>query len=230
MGRKAILFLLIALTGARPAMGQSPDQAPARDPGRNVNVFAITEALEKNREALARYTWKLKLEVALEGALLSEELFQASYNADGTLRSDVLEASETALVRRRGRKARRDREHRQRLKNLLMAYVEMPPERLDDAMTNAVSTDNPAGGSTTRVQARGAIREGDSYDLWIDTATRRPHRFEVFTSLQGEPVRLVAGFERLENGPVYPAEATVETEVGEKKMVISIRNYDFEKL
>lgn len=221
MGRWASALLLICV-GVAPVLGQNPRQ--------NVNVFAITESLEKNRDALAHYTWKLKLEVALDGDLLSEELFQARYDDEGTLASEALEASETGVGKRRGRKGKRDQEHRQRLKQLLMAYVEMPPERLGEALTNAVSTENPDGGSTTRVQARGAIREGDSYDLWIDTATRRPRRFEVFTSLQGEPVRLVARFENLEGGPVYPAEATVETEVGEKKMVISIHNYDFEKL
>lgn len=221
MGRRSgIWIVLLAVAAGTGALGQDPD--------RSVNVFAITDALEKNQRALAEYTWKLKVEVALDGATLSEQLFQARMN-DGRFQSELIEATETDEGRRRSR-GRRDLEHRQRLRALLMSYVNMSPEKLGEALTNAAVSENPDGGSTTRVQARGAIREGDSYDLWIDSSTRRPRRFEVFTSLDGEPVRLVARFEKLERGPVYPAEATVETEIKEKKMIISLENFEFEKL
>ena len=229
MVRRMSLRLAIVTLLAPPLSAQNPTPDPPRDPSRDINVFAITDAREKNRAALSQYTWKLELQVALDGDMLSEELFQARYDAEGMLRTELLAARQTPAGKRRGRKGALDQEHGQRLHRLLMAYVEMPPERLSEALTNAVSTEDADGGSTTRVQARGAIHEGDSYDLWIDSATRRPRRFEVFTSLQGEPVRLVARFEGLDGGPVYPSEATVNTEVGEKKMVISIRNFDFER-
>ena len=78
-----------------------------------------------------------------------------------------------------------------------------------------------------RIQVRSVIRKGDSLYIWADEGSKRVSKFEILTSIEGEPVNVVTKFRRLEDGPSYPARIRVETEMRGKPMVIRMENFDF---
>jgi hypothetical protein len=71
------------------------------------------------------------------------------------------------------------------------------------------------------------LRQGDQVSLWLDAETEDPRKLEILTSYEGEPVRVTTEFLRIEDGPFYPSRVVIETEIKEKKLVVTTVNSDY---
>jgi hypothetical protein len=195
----------------------------------------IAQAFQENRKELTQYHWKSRTEVSLDGEVQQIDLVDVCYDGQGRLRKMPVESEDRpgagSARRRAGKKQRRKvAEMAANLEDLIQSYTELDPQRMQAALSMAhVWEGEGEQAGTARVQARGVVRQGDAWNMWVDSVTRLPLRFEILTSLEGEPVRLMTEFSRLENGPTYAARTVVETEIKEKKMVLHMENFDLER-
>lgn len=206
--------LLFGVPGAIPALAWT------------ARLEAVGRMLERNAEELAHYSWKSRTEIRVEGELVQTTLVRASYDRVGMLVETPLPGDAGTAQGSRKLKKKVLTFHEE-LRALTRSYFDLDPQRIQAALDRAHAWEGQGErGNLLRVQARGVIRQGDTLDLWIDSATNRPRRLEVLTSLQGEPVRLTAEFAQLKDGPSYAATTLVETELKEKKMVVRTESFD----
>ncbi len=160
---------------------------------------AVIESFERNRQDLRDYHFQSRTQVLFAGEVVERP------------------------TRKVEKKIAETREH---LDALIGEYTEIGVERMQSVFADArVTAGGP--GALTLIQARDVIRRGDSLKIMVDAETLVPRRFELLTSLEGEPVQLRTEFSELDGGPSYPARVTVDTEIKEKKLVVITENFDF---
>ena len=223
--RPLIRPVLIAgiLAGLFVATGVAAQRRGARD---------VATWLDNNRLLLLGYTWKVRTEFEIDGERAIVRVDRVRYQPGGELLRTELESSTGSdergfLARRRSKKKRaRVEQQEEALRRLIDSYAHMSPEAVRDAFSRAFVDEVSVGSEhRTRVQVRDIVHRGDSMNLWLD-GDRLPVRLEVFSALDGEPVRMSGDYERLENGPSYLARSVIETEQGEKKLVIRRESFD----
>jgi hypothetical protein len=217
-----VVFVLFATAGIATAQ-----QNDAR------SVIAV---FERNRKALQDYGWKSRMETSLDGEIVVSSLSSARYDASGEVVKDPIDVesptpSPLRPVRRHkakklGKKVERTR---QGLVKLIGSYIEIGPDKLQAAFRDARVTEGSSGGFTL-IRTRNVIRTGDQMKILVDPETLAPRRFEIVSSLEGEPVQLRTQFVDMELGPSYPAQIVIETEIKEKKMVITTENFDYARI
>jgi hypothetical protein len=201
---------------------------------RPAQVRAVGDAFKRDAKALQDYTWTSRTEFSVNGEVKELTLARVRYDANGNLLSTPLdgtsrgEAGPQERRRRPGRRQRRVAARGRELRELIRAYTEFTPEQMHSAFARAsVFPGHGEGEGLIRIQVSGVVREGDSMQMWADALTKRMRRFEILTSLEGEPVRVITEFGELENGPTYPARTVVHTEERGKRLVIEAENSDY---
>lgn len=194
---------------------------------------AMGETFKRNRQELRDYTWTRRTEVTLNGEVKELTLTHMRYDRDGNLQNTPIGEQEEKKVRgpirtrRASKKRKKAAAFNQDLRDLIRAYTQFSPQQMHAAFSRASVF--PGQGATEgmiRVQVRSVVREGDSMFMWADALTGRMRKFEILTSLEGEPVKVITEFRDLENGPTYAAKTTVHTEMKGKPMVIETENFD----
>jgi hypothetical protein len=185
---------------------------------------------ENNRRLLRDYSWVSRTEISLDGELQSVERYRVSVRESGSRERTAIEPDpEGASDPKIGRKRERQQETlRESLQSLIESYID-PSERTARELFGDAFVWRGAAREEgqTRVQARHLVRQGDQVSLWLDSVTEEPMRLEILTSLDGEPVRVTTEFGRIKGGPFYPARVVVETEVKEKKLVMTTVTDDY---
>jgi hypothetical protein len=197
-----------------------------------LEVFA--RMFEENRQRLREYAWTSRTEITLDGVRQMIEQFEVRFDEDGEqeLTRVSVEPAETdggPIRRRKNRKRRKQAEElHQNLRSLIESYVHPDPETTRQIFSDPfIWRGEGRVEGVTRVQARNVVREGDQVSLWLDAYTEEPTKLEILTSYEGEPVRMTTDFLRIENGPFYPSRVVVETEIREKKWVVTTVNSDY---
>jgi hypothetical protein len=203
---------VVALVGVSAAQAWDNDAA------------AVLSALERDRGALADYRWTSRTEVALDGVLTEVALVEARATVDGTIVTSPLPSPAAAAPGKRWQ--RRIHERRQAVQALLDDYTALGTEPIRKAFAAALVTRGEPG-QLTLIQARDVMLNGDSMKLMVEPDSLHPRRLELLTSLDGEPVRFETEFGELEGGASYPARTTVDTEIRERRMIVTTENYDF---
>lgn len=193
-------------------------------------IQRLAGVLEANQESLRRYTWKSRTTITLDGEEQSVKLFDTRLDELGAVEKTPIEGeSEEKRVRpAKKKKKKKAAELTESLKILIDSYIHPTPGRMHQLVLKSnVYHGRGESGTETLIQSRNVLYQGDSMDIWIDGISNKPNKLEILTSHRGEPVHLVARFDRLEDRTAYPASTTVKTEVKEKKMVIVIENFDY---
>jgi hypothetical protein len=219
--KRLAVVILAAFLGALPAGAQSGQ------------LRAVGETFKRNRQELHDYTWTQRTEVTLNGEVKELTLAHMRYDLDGNLQRTPISEQEDKKVRgpirkrRAKKKQKKAAELNQDLRDLIRAYTQFTPQQMHSAFSRAsVFPGQGEAEGMIRVQVRSVVREGDSMYMWADALTSRMHKFEILTSLEGEPVKVITEFRDLENGPTYPARTAVHTEMKGKTMVIKTENFD----
>jgi hypothetical protein len=217
---KRMRFRVLAMTAALLLSGVALAQ--------HGDMTAIREAFRQNEDELRAYTWKSRTEVTLDAELKESTLYQVRLGPYGTFeRTPIPDPEQDGNSRQPSKKMRQLFE---KLKAAIHSYTHPNAEQRRYIFDHGSLT--LGRGEMERMfhlQATGVIKTGDTVDLWVDGASKRPRRLEVMTSLEGEPLRLRIDFVEQPDGPSFPAGGFADTELKEKKLRVQVETFDYQR-
>ena len=197
----------------------------------------FAQARQQNALALKKYEWKSRTEIQKDGETKRVQVALMRYNDDGTLQKTVISStSEPDLPKFGLRKAiakKKLGEFRDRLAELealSRSYSELPADRMQSFMANALVTPElTAQQKLIRISGSNVLQAGDSMTVFLDAISRKQRRVEIQTSLDQKPVRIVSEFQELpQGGPTYMARSQVNYDGN--SVVIVADNFDYARL
>ncbi len=211
---------LALLLGCGPLLAQQPDAAKIR------------ASLVENQQTLRAYMWQSRVMVKVDGEQQKVDLYQMRYNLAGELEKTRLggEAPEKKKVRGpvRKRVAKKKQkgaaEFAQSVKDQLQRYLSTA--KFTKALESAFLR---MGEDTIMLRSQDVVVEGDTVEFELVKATRQPMTMRIESSVDDEPVEVTITFQRLPDGPNYPAKQVVDTQLGNKKLIITTENYGYLK-
>ena len=218
MKQTSMIALVLALM-ASPLAAQQPDAAK------------IGAAMARNQEALRAYTWKSRVEVAVDGEEKKVDLYQVRYDFDGDLEKTRLggEAEEKKVrgpLRKRAAKNKKKEagEFSQAVKRQLHRY--MSPANFRKAISDAFLRLEE---HTIKLRSQDVIVQGDTVEFEILDATKQPVSMRVSSVVEEAPVEMTITFQKLPDGPNYPARQIIDTQFDKKDLVITTENFNYAK-
>jgi hypothetical protein len=185
----------------------------------------IAREFRRNSDALRGHTWKSKVVFTVDGKELGSELYQVTLDTDGNV--------ERKLISEEGKRTKQQQLAEVSLsgiQDLIDGYVHMSPESFKAAFGDNPRWVIPGGeGEPTRIKTSGVVHSRDTMEIWVDPGTFALQKLELDTSLQKEPVRLMAEFGRTEGGVTYVTKSTFYTHHKSKSMQIETENYEVER-
>jgi hypothetical protein len=211
-------------------------------PGASAQQKEFVQAQRANANALHDYTWKSRTELKLKGESKNVRLELVRYDIDGQPQKTPIGGGPGESQDSRGGRARSGGPVRQRavakkqdefkqlmndLAALVGSYTHLPPDRLQ-AFVNRASISRGQGveAGSLRIQGRDVLRAGDQMIIWIDQVSSMMRRVEITTSLEAEPVHLVADYRSLENGLTYQARSVLR--YPDKQLDLTVENFEYQ--
>jgi hypothetical protein len=197
---------------------------------------ALLMRLAENAKQVRQYTFKQRTETYHKGELKRAKVDEVHYNDAGERVSIPLDdKKEQAAPRRHGPGARliakkieqeqdKMKDYIERLVSLTSRYLASDPAKLQAAMTHAEVT-TTGGSSQVRVRMLNYVKAGDSMTMSFDSASHRPTKTEINTSLDDAPVTIVLAFDQIREGPSYPQKTVIASEA--KQLELRIFTYDY---
>ena len=212
--------------------------------GQQKEQFA--QAQKENSAALKQYTWKSRTELKLKGESKNVKLEQVRYDIDGKLqKTPIGEPATEQAEQQKGRRGRRGRggvkdkivekkkgefaELMQGLGQLAGSYAHMSPEAVQKFAQNAGigQGEGPLQG-TVQIQSGDVLQAGDVMSVWVEPASYLMRQVEIQSVYDGKPVTVLVEFQRVADGPSYPARSTLT--YPEKEVELTVENYDYERV
>jgi len=211
----AVCTLVVAL-----AVAQGPDPAQ--------QALAFSDAAQQNARAMMQYTWKMSVQVRVDGAAKPERLYHMRYDNQGVLHKTPL--SEPQDPKKRGvrgqvqkKKQEAAKEYATAIAELVRKYSSPSTGTLVDFFQKATVTPRPDG--TIEIKGAGFLVNGDTVIYVIDPRTNELRVFSFWTVMDGDKVRGETQFSRLSNGLSYAARTTIDFEA--KKHIVAVaENFD----
>ena len=212
--------------------------------GQHKEQFA--QAQKDNSAALKQYTWKSRTELKLKGESKNVELEQVRYDLDGKLQktnigAPATEQAEQQSSRRGGRGRGRAKgkivekkkgefaELMKALGQLAGSYAHMSPEAIQKFAQNAGigQGEGPLQG-TVQIRSGDVLQAGDVMSVWVDPAGYHMRQVEIHSVYDEKPVTVIVEFQRVADGPSYPARSKLS--YPDKEIELIIENYDYERV
>lgn len=116
------------------------------------------------------------------------------------------------------------KDYAERLMALTSRYLAPEPTKFQAAIANAEVTTG-GGSSYMRIRVRDYIKAGDTMTMTFDSATKRPIKTEVNTSLDDDPITILLAFDQIHDGPNYPGKTVVRSDA--KQLEVRVFTYDY---
>ncbi|MEM9017371.1 MAG: hypothetical protein AAGC68_10175 [Verrucomicrobiota bacterium] len=232
----AIVLLVTSLSLA-PAQVATTSKDPAQW------ALLYTRNLEKNRDALAKYTWQYRVAVMEGEELLYVDVLEATRDAEGNLVTKTLE-HDLKIKQRQGLLSKAGQEKRlaeieekiEFLKGVIHSYVYMSRGQVVDFFDKAEVSEAIGYRNALRVDGDDVIRSGDYVTLFGDRGTARPLNL-TFSVPFNEKLGVDGSveFRSLRNSTLfYGAEITANfvelKKPGRAKIVsVEVESYDFQR-
>jgi len=159
------------------------------------------------------YTWDSKVVFEVDGVQKRVDIYTVRYVMGGMVQKMQIssEVDKKKVRLPNGKKlSKKDREVAREFvmeaKQQLDAYLN--PLFAEKAVATAIATIN---NGTLRLRSNDVIKTGDSVEINLVQATRRPKTAQIKTAIGDSPVELEVGFESLDYGPNYPARSITTT-------------------
>lgn len=238
---RTCLLLALALLVAPLPEAHSQVATTSKDPAQWALIYSNN--LEKNRAALANYTWQYRVMVMEGEELLYVDTLEASYSPESGLTTRTLE-HDLKIKERKGLLSKAGQEKRlaeiqekiEFLKGILQAYVYMSRGSVVDFFDKAEVTEAVGYDNALRVDAGDVLRKGDYVTLYGDRGTARPLNltFSVpFSDLVGADGSI--DFRSLRNTDIFYG-ATINANFVELKkpgkgsiISVEVESFDFQK-
>jgi len=218
--RVALAAFSTCMLVATLAVAQAPDPA--------LQALAFSDAAQQNARAMMQYTWKMSVQVRVDGAAKPERLYHMRYDNQGILHKTPLSEPQDPKkpgVRGRVQKKKQEaaKEYATSIAELVRKYSSPSTGTLVDFFQKATVTPRPDG--TIEIKGSGFLVNGDIVIYVIDPQTNELRIFSFWTVMDGEKVRGETHFARLSNGLSYAARTTIDFEA--KKHIVAVaENFD----
>ena len=217
------LLLVGPLLGGPAAYSQQPAAG---------QIQAVVAAqMQKNKEELRQYSWKQKTELDLKGEEKNSRIDFMRYDSQGQLVKTPLSAppppqqrSGRLVGKIKAKKTDEMKDYIERLMERVRRYTSFSGSDPQQIMQRATLT---TGQDTFVIHIKDYVIPGESVDISHDPTTRKIRQFKVATSLDSDPVSVVADFQDLPDGPTYMSQATVDSP--KKELQIHVTAYDYMK-
>jgi hypothetical protein len=191
-----------------------------------LNLEAMSVQMRRNQEEIRNYTWAMKQTFLIDGEQRRVDEYTVRYNSDGMLERMQTNA-EIAKGKVRlpdGTKLKKKdlevaREFVLEVKGQLDGYLN--PLFAEKAVRNATVLD---GDGTLLLLARDVVTNGDTVEIVLDEATKRPQTAAIKTSVEGSPVSLDVTFGSIEYGPNFTLRSVTTSQWRGLKLTIMAEN------
>lgn len=222
------LIFLASAAIARPAHAQNPELQQ--------RVSDVQEAMAKNKQALASYTWNEQLTISLKGEVKKQEHFQVRLGPDlkpqktsldppspppsgGRLKRHVVE-----------KKTEEYQQYADQMKALAQQYVPPDGALLTQAQAQGNITLGQPGGAANEIQLiiHNYLKPGDSMTLVFDTAQKGLLRLQIASYMDDpkDAVNLTVQFDRLPDGTNHISSLVIDG--ASKQLNIAIQNANYQ--
>lgn len=225
---RALVFLLSFLLTTTDLFATAPAAAVQEGGSDRPSVGA---ALEKGRESLASYQWRLETRMTVDDVPRMTKLEDVHLGPEGsvvrkTIRFEKKPAptpvptGDPRAGLERATEAENDR-FAEEATGLMLLYAQLSPERFDEwaALATVMSNDADHPGQIP-MHGRGLGRPQDDAVLYLDARTRRPRQIEVKTTARSQ-VKDIA-FLRATFEPLPAVRPGVEPLVVPKKIFLNM--------
>ncbi len=224
-----ILFTTLGLACCVLLSGRDAGAQPP-DPAAMAKLYA--ESARQNATLMRQYSWKMRVEMTVDGKTHPAQIYQMRYDMDGKLQKTPLTAPEEIKKKRgliRGaiqkNKIEDFKEWSAQLHELIKEYMAPSPGSMLDFYSKARMSPGPD--STAQMAAGDFLQKGDKATFWVDRESRAPLRYRFVTALEEDGVEGNVEFAQVTGGPRYPGRVTVS--VPARKVTAKVENFDFLK-
>ncbi len=224
-----ILFATLGLACCALLAGRVAEAQPP-DPAAMAKQYA--ESARQNATLMKQYSWKMRVEMNVDGKAHPAQIYQMRYDMDGKLQKTPLTAPEEIKKKRgliRGaiqkNKIEDFKEWSAQLHELIKDYMAPTPGNMMDFYGKARMSPGPD--STAQMAAGDFLQKGDKATFWVNKETSAPVRYNFVTVLDGDAVEGNVEFAQVTGGPRYPGRVTVS--VPARKVTTKVENFDFLK-
>lgn len=225
------LCVIGALFNAAPLAAQS-GQLTQR-------LAEIKRAAARNKEALARYTWKEQETISIRGQVRKQELYQVRLGPDGKPEKTLVSGNGAPSGGGGGRfkqrivqrKTEEYESYAKQIAALAQSYAQPDPLRLQQAYQNGNVTLRSGGGAgTARVRITSYVKPNDSVAIVFDTGQKSIKSLQIASYLDSpdDVVNISAQYSKLPDGTNHVSTMTVNGV--SKQLLIQIQNANYEKL
>jgi hypothetical protein len=217
---KKILFILIFLSSVVCSAQIDKDQL----------ALAINKADEANTEQLRSFIWKRKSDAFVEGVLKLTTITEFSFDADGKLKTNIVDAQTT--VKKKGglrgkiqKNAAEDKlDYVEKALDLALKYTFMTKGELIDFLGKATVTEN---NGIIIATASDVYSKGDKLTVRIEKSTNL-YIHKKFSGMVGkDPVDGEISYEKFSSGVNHSSETVLNMPA--EKMKINAVNQDYSK-
>ena len=216
----------------------------AQGPEMQQRVADLKEAMAKNKQALAQYTWNETDTISLKGEQKKQEHFQVRLGPDGKPQKTSLDAPAQPAAQSGGGRGGRLKEHvvekkkeeyadyADQIKALIQQYI--PPDK--DALEQAREKGNIALSPETGMPGQyklvisSYLKQGDNMALVVDKAQKDLVSLSIASYLNDpkDAVNVTVQFSAIPGGPNHVSTETIDGV--SKQLTIAIQNSNYQKI
>jgi len=220
------------------AIGISPCLA-AQNPDMQQKVAEAKEAMARNKQLLAQYTWVEQVTISLKGEQKKQEHFQVRLGPDGKQQKQSLDPPPTP-PEHEGRlkkhviekKTEEYKDYADQMKALIQQYVPPDKDRLQQSYQagNVMVGSQPGAPGQYRLVISNYIKQGDNMTLVMDK-TQKDLVSITIASYMDDPkdaVNVSVQFAGIPGGPNHVSAETINGV--SKELTIAIQNSNYQHL
>lgn len=230
--------------GLASAQSTPASSSPAPNPEMQQKVADLKEAMAKNKQALAQYTWVEQDTISLKGEVKKQEQFQVTLGPDGKPQKTPLNPSapppQQADTGRRGgrlkehvveKKKEEYKDYADQIKTLIQQYV--PPDKDVIEQSRQKGNINLSPQADTPGQYKlvitNYVKQGDNMTLIVDKTTKSLVSLSIATYLNDpkDAVTVSSQFSAIPGGPNHVAAQTINGV--SKQLTIAVQNSNYQK-
>ncbi len=212
----------------------------AQSPESQQKIADVKEAVAKNKQAVAQYTWVEQDTISLKGEQKKQEHFQVRLGPDGKPQKTSLDAPTAASQPSGGRlkhhvvekKKEEYKDYADQIKALIQQYLPPDKDLLEQAHQkgNIMVGAQPGGSGQYRVVISNYVKQGDKMTLVIDGTQKNIVSLSIASYLNDpkDAVTADAQFSPIPGGPNHVSSETINGV--SKQLTIAVQNSNYQKL
>ena len=212
----------------------------AQNPEAQQKIADVKEAVAKNKQAVAHYTWVEQDTISLKGEQKKQEHFQVRLGPDGKPQKTSLDAPAAASQPSGGRlkqhvvekKKEEYKDYADQIKALIQQYLPPDKDLLEQAHQkgNIMVGAQPGGSGQYRVVISNYVKQGDKMTLVMDGAQKNIVSLSIASYLNDpkDAVTVDAQFSPIPGGPNHVSSETINGV--SKQLTIAVQNSNYQKL